>query len=337
MVRRLKSLDRSRRTPVLARRMPVRPPVPSPAEPAAGPTPTSEPADAIDAVATPPAPAFPPPTLPQPAASPPPTALPTAPPTALPVPPVPAPAAEAARAWPTPPSATGHAPTGWDWFAQWPFPSQLFVFSVFTAAGMWWLDRPVAPVPEAADPPPIIRPAENRRARIRPETFDWLNRLRETQVVNDQLEAEFTQAQEFFREYALDEFLDFDPWVLGSDEVIALSHFCDQGFFTVEREILIKILERRVFDRTDAGEATPQGASARLESAVRDRESRLASLQEAAEMYRRGRTAEVTIPGALTPEDDQAQRAQLVDKLASVRRARALLDARIEQLNVLLR
>jgi hypothetical protein len=231
---------------------------------------------------------------------------------------------------------TGHAPTGWDWFAHWPFPTQLLCFSLIIATGMWWSERnrPVPPDPG----PAITTPAKpDPRPRLRPETFDWLNRLRETQVVTDQLEAEFAEAQTFYREYALDEFLDFDPWSLNPDEVITLTHFCDHGFFTVEREILVRILERKVIEQPTDGTPSAQGALARLETAARDRESRLASLREAADLYRRNRAAEVTLPDTITPEDDQSQRARLVDKLAGVRRERARLDARIAELNAMLR
>lgn len=239
---------------------------------------------------------------------------------------------------PLAPSPTAsHAPTGWDWFAQWPFPTQLFLFASVLAVGMWWLDHREPAIIAPVDLPPAARPAPKKRPPLRPETFEWLNRLRETQVVTSQLEAEFAEAQQFYREYALDEFLDFDPWSLGADEVVALTHFCDEGYFTVEREILVKILERRVMDAPLEPASAPRGALARLAAAAHERESRLASLREAAELYRRGRAAEVQIPEAVTPEQDQAQRARLVDKLATVRRERERLDARIAQLNAMLR
>jgi hypothetical protein len=261
------------------------------------------------------------------------------PPGAVPAPPpsarVPASPRPPAEPWPARPTTT-HAPTGWEWFAQWNFPTQLFLFSVVVAAGMWWLDRP-EPKPPVADLAPVARPAAKPRPRLRPETFDWLYRLRETQVVTDQLEAEFAEAQQFYREYALDEFLDFDPWSLAADEVVTLTHFCDHGFFTVEREILVKILERKHLDHRPGASVAGGGATARLEAAALDRETRLASLREAAELYRRGRSSEVVLPGTLPPEEDQALRARLVDKLAAVRRERTRLDARIGELNALLR
>ena len=320
MPRRLKSLVRSRRTPVLARGSPGRalPPSPDPAPddlppwmdwiddpPAADPVENSglHGREPVAGAAT--------------------SAAAVARPEPKPLP-------------PSPSSHGGHAPTGWDWFAQWPFPTQLFCFSLVIAAGMWWSDRST-PVTTTPDPAPAVRSAPKPRPRLRPETFDWLNRLRETQVVTDQLEAEFAEAQEFYREYALDEFLDFDPWSLGTDEVVTLTHFCDQGFFTVEREILIKILERKIIEQPGDGAAGARGAAARLEAAARDRETRLASLREAAELYRRGRSAQITIPGAMTPEEDQSLRAKLVDKLAGVRRERERLDARIAELSAMLR
>jgi len=239
---------------------------------------------------------------------------------------------------PIPPASAGPAATGWDWFAQWPFPTQFLCFAVVLAAGVAWTNHsgPTSP-PTYSTAATQPSPPKKTRPHPRPELFDWLNRLRETQVVTDQLEAEFADAQQFYRDYALDEFLEFDPWSLGADEVATLTHFCDHGFFTVEREILIRILERKILDQPADAPRVPEGAAARLEAAAQDRESRLASLREAAELYRRGRSAEIIVPANLTPEEDQARRARLVDKLATVRRERDRLDARIAELNAQLR
>ena len=235
---------------------------------------------------------------------------------------------------PAAPSAH-HAATGWEWFAQWNFPTQLFIFSCLLATGMWWLDR-TAPAAATTEPAAPTRLATPRRPSLKPEMFDWLNRLRETQVVTDQLEAEFTEAQKFYREYALDEFLLFDPWSLATDEVVTLTHFCDHGFFTVEREILVKILERKLLQQPETTIPAGGGASARLAAAAVDRETRLTTLREAAEMYRTGRSSEIIVPKSVTPEEDQAQRARLVDKLVTARRERDRLDSEIDRLNALL-
>jgi hypothetical protein len=235
---------------------------------------------------------------------------------------------------PAAPSAH-HAATGWEWFAQWNFPTQLFIFSCLLATGMWWLDR-TAPAAATTEPAAPTRLATPRRPSLKPEMFDWLNRLRETQVVTDQLEAEFTEAQKFYREYALDEFLLFDPWSLATDEVVTLTHFCDHGFFTVEREILVKILERKLLQQPETTIPAGGGASARLAAAAVDRETRLTTLREAAEMYRTGRSSEIMVPKSVTPEEDQAQRARLVDKLVTARRERDRLDSEIDRLNALL-
>lgn len=353
MARRLKSLDRSRRSPVLLRPLAFRPGTPqhdtsqhdtpqhdtspvdgsssvntasghsSPTIPAisaeelalsddlAGDNRLGDGPRAIECASAPPLAAFPPP------ASFPPPPQSTRPPS---------------------PAPAGPAATGWDWFAQWPFPTQFLCFAIVLAAGVAWTNhsRPNAlptHTPTATTKPTLKKP----RPHPRPELFDWLNRLRETQIVTDQLEAEFADAQEFYREYALDEFLEFDPWSLGADEVATLTHFCDHGFFTVEREILIRILERKLIDQPADTPLALQGAAARLEAAAHSRESRLASLREAADLYRRGRSAEIIVPASLTPEEDQARRARLVDKLAAVRRDRDRLDARIADLNAQLR
>ena len=65
-------------------------------------------------------------------------------------------------------------------------------------------------------------------------------------------------------------------------------------------------------------------------------ETRLTTLREAAEMYRTGRSAEIMVPKSVTPEEDQAQRARLVDKLVAARRERDRLDSEIDRLNALL-
>jgi len=307
MVRRPTSRQRSRRSPVLARLqegpltgLPTAS-TPPPASPWIDSLPEHEPGDlTYDQIPPPPAPA----------------------------PHLPAPARPANH-------SASHAPTGWEWFAQWHFPTQLFIFSCLLATGMWWLDR-TPPSAATTEPAAPTRTTTPRRPSLKPEMFDWLNRLRETQVVTDQLEAEFTEAQQFYREYALDEFLLFDPWSLATDEIVTLTHFCDHGFFTVEREILVKILERKLLQQPETTIPSGGGASARLAAAAIDRETRLTTLREAAEMYRTGRSAEIMVPKSVTPEEDQAQRARLVDKLVAARRERDRLDSEIDRLNALL-
>lgn len=256
-------------------------------------------------------------------------------------PPATAPSQSAPPASSFPASKTPAAPTdetGWNWFAQWAFPTQFFLFALIVGGGVWALGLHRAkPEPQAAElyTPPKPAAPKRRAARITAETFDWLYRLRETEVVSAQLEAEFAEAQQFYRDYALDEFLDFDPWTLDGEEVIALEHFCDQGFFTIEREILLKLFQKQLTSPQPDSFAT--GASARLAQAAADRESRLASLREAAELYRLNREKEISVPTAITPAEDQARRARLVDKLAAARRERAQLDTRIAEVQSLLR
>jgi hypothetical protein len=179
-------------------------------------------------------------------------------------------------------------------------------------------------------------PAARRARLITSESFDWLYRLRETGIVTDNLEKEFAESQQFYRDNPVEEFLDLDPWTLPADQVAYLGHFCDKGFFTVEREILIKLLENR-FDRASSAGAGLPKASARLANAVIDRETRLRSLREAVELYRRGRDSEVVVPVNPPPEQDQAARAAVVDKLAAIRRQIEALDRRIAELRALLK
>lgn len=191
--------------------------------------------------------------------------------------------------------------------------------------------------------PPSLEPAlptavpakKPHLPRLKPEAFDWLTQLRETNIISSQLEQQFLDAQAFYRDYALDEFLDYDPWQLDNEEVIALRHFCDHGFFTVEREILIKLLEQQLF--SDDDNAIPSTVTERLAAAVTSQQRRVTGLREAVELYRRGQDEPVMIHQPLTPEQAQLQRAELVDRLAAVKKARADLDARIAELQELLK
>ncbi len=230
----------------------------------------------------------------------------------------------------------GRAPTGWQRFAGATWPLQLLVFAVVLAIGMffkhwrpWYDPQPLTP---PAPPPLAPKP---RPYSLTPQVFDWLAELRETQLLTDDLEAQCSEAQRFFRENAVDEFLDLDPWTLPWDQVATLSAFCDRGFFTVEREILIKLLENRLL-RGETPHGTLNDAVARLAHSAQERKSRLADLEAAMSLYRRGRGDDIPVSTPATEEAEQAARAALVEKLRLARQQRAALDERIGELNVLL-
>ncbi len=233
-------------------------------------------------------------------------------------------------------NASTHDPVGWAWFAQWEFPTQFFIFSLIILLGIGGMSLRSSPSDPAPAAPSSTKKPPTRT--LKPESFDWLNRLRETDIISTQLEKQFLAAQAFYRDYAVDEFLDYDPWQLDLEELVALRHFCDQGFFTVEREILLKLLEHQLVESSETPE-TPNvtGAAARLAAAVTRQETRLAGLQEAAALYRRGQEAPVMTPSHLTPEAEQALRAELVDRLSAVKHVRAHLDARLTEVQALLK
>jgi hypothetical protein len=183
---------------------------------------------------------------------------------------------------------------------------------------------------------------EPRAARITAATFDWVYRLRESSLVMDQLDKQFGDVQAFHRDNQLDEFLDLDAWTLPVDQLCYLNHFCEKGFFTVEREILVRLLENKLTRRTSAAgdgltaTAVPSLVAARLQSVVITHEQRIADLRDAIDLYRRGRDGQITVPDTLTPEQDQNFRALVVQKLAGERHKRDELDRRIAQLQQML-
>ncbi|MGI8601441.1 MAG: hypothetical protein ACR2OZ_00415 [Verrucomicrobiales bacterium] len=209
------------------------------------------------------------------------------------------------------------------------------VFSATLAAGMVLQKWGQAPAHSATPPRPSVATQPPKTRRLDPNTFALIYRLRESGLMHEQLEKQFDEAQAFFRENQLDGLLDLDPWTLPADELYYLHHFCEKGYFTAEREILIKLLENRLGRRTFGSLArTPasSGVAARLQTAVSSREERIDDLRTAMDVYRRGRETEISVPQNLTPEQDQSLRAVVVQKIAEERRKRDALDARVAEL-----
>jgi hypothetical protein len=220
-------------------------------------------------------------------------------------------------------------PDGWRSSRGFRSATHLLIFSATLAAGMIWFKwrQPAPATAPATTAGPMVRQPDAVR-RLPAEAFDFIYRLRESAMVGGQLDRHFHEAQNLYRENQFDEFLDLDPWGLPLDQLCYLNHFCDKGFFSAEREILIALLENRI-NRGVFGEPGYRGSSAvaaRLGAAVESHEQRIDDLRLAIEIYHRGREGEIVVPSSLSPDQDQALRASVVQKLAVERRKRDALD-----------
>jgi hypothetical protein len=245
------------------------------------------------------------------------------------LPPRPRPPAGADEEFSRPVAADFGRQDGWKASPGVRYATHLLIFSATLAAGMIWIrwrQDPAAAGPAA--PVGTGAPAPIPARRLPAEAFEFVYRLRESTMVGGQLDRQFQDAQEIYRENQFDEFLDLDPWELPLDQLCYLNHFCDKGFFTAEREILIALLESRL-NRESFNEPVYPGQSAvaaRLGAAVQSHEERINDLRMAIEIYRRGREGEIVVPASLPPDQDQALRAGVVQKLAAERRKRDALD-----------
>ncbi len=214
---------------------------------------------------------------------------------------------------------------------QIPWLTPFLIFSATLALGMatrsLWAPHP----PEPAAAPAAPAPKAPLR-KLSPETFDWLHRFREASVVADQLEKEVEAAQAFYRENKLDEFLAMDPWTTAVDQLYYLYHFSERGFFTVVREHWIAVLEQKLARQRVGIDTADASVADRLQNAVDRREGHIATLRQALTLYQRGQEEEITIPTGLTPEQEQALRAMMVDRMAAERKKCDALDARIDEL-----
>jgi len=159
---------------------------------------------------------------------------------------------------------------------------------------------------------------------------EWLKLLEEMRRQIGSLEEKIAEHQQLHQATPFDEFLGLDPAALQKDQLSYLWHFADKGYFTVEREIIIKILESR-----RAGGNVPEAATNiadRAKNLASEYEQRLNDLQTASELYEKTRQGEFHVPGRLNDEQLDVLRGMVREKLATARAEVARLDARIAEL-----
>jgi len=194
------------------------------------------------------------------------------------------------------------------------------------------------PRDSAAGPPPPFRapiPAPRRTLHPDPANAQWLAAWRDLRTRLAPLEERLAELQQIHSENDFDACLDLDPATLSHEQLCSLFHFLQRGYFTVERRVLIHLLERRL-DRTAAPLAIPANGKLALRdhlaAAMHRDEIRMVDLETAIEFYQQSGDANFQIPEELT-EDEQAELLEAVTEMQDKTSAEiAALDARIAAL-----
>ena len=178
-------------------------------------------------------------------------------------------------------------------------------------------------------------PEARRTANPDPENARWLAAWRDLRSRLNPLEEKLAGAQNTLSENQLDSFLQLDPESLEKDDLCSLFHFLERDYFTVERRILIHLLERR-FQRSGSMVAIPPKTKTRfrdrLSVAMQRDELRMVDLEAALEYYREPGADNFQIPDSLTDEEMSELRTAVSDMLEKTRDTIAEMDGKIDDL-----
>ena len=194
--------------------------------------------------------------------------------------------------------------------------------------------------PVEEPPPPVApfrapAPAPRRNPNPHPELALWVTAWQGVQAQAAALQTEMQRLQQIHVENHFDSFLTLDPETLDLERLCSLFHFLERGYFTIEREILVRLLERRV-QRAESPVGLPPAGRAslkdRISAAMQREELRLVDLETALEVYRLPGEEPFIIPESLTEEETAELRAAVSSLLAQARSRIAALDTRIAEL-----
>ncbi len=187
------------------------------------------------------------------------------------------------------------------------------------------------PVEEKAGPPhgtayvaPL--PTARRNPNPSPEVHRWLAASTSVREQLTALRTELAGLQQFHIENHFDRFLDLDPATLDPAQLCYLDHFLERGYFRIEREILIQLLESRR-SRSAPGPTPAADIAARLQGSLQRDETLLIDLETAIARYRAPGDDPVQIPTILTESELATLRSKVTAKLTAERLKIAELDA----------
>ena len=159
----------------------------------------------------------------------------------------------------------------------------------------------------------------------------WIDTLAELNKEMAEVEQKFTTVSTLHRETSFDELLQMDVRTLSNDQLCYIWHFADKGYFTVEREIMLNILEERSI-RESVSTSTASNIAERAQRLAERYRSHLSELRLAIDLYEKTQTQQFTIPNILDAEQLEVLRGMVVEKLAQAQTECEALDVRIADL-----
>ena len=176
-----------------------------------------------------------------------------------------------------------------------------------------------------------VEPPKPMATHVPPGMSAMIDQLAELREKIAELEMELTEVSTVHRETSFDDLLNLDLETLGNDQLSYLWHFADKGYFTVERLIMIQILEDRL-NHEDPSLAGAANIAERAKALAKRYEAQIRELQLAVDLYAERNTQQFNIPGNLTAEQTDLLRGMVKEKLSVAKQECALMDAKIEHL-----
>jgi hypothetical protein len=194
-------------------------------------------------------------------------------------------------------------------------------------------DNPAAVRPRYQAPLLPPRRAENPD----PANAQWLAAWRELRAELSPLEEKLAALQQVHAQNNFDAFLGLNPATLSHEQLCSLFHFLQRGYFTVERRVLIHLLERRL-DRAATSFAIPANGKLSLKdhlaNAMHRDEIRMVDLETAIQYYEEIGEANFQVSGSLTEEESAELRSAVSEMLAKTRTDITEMDAKLARLKL---
>jgi len=192
-------------------------------------------------------------------------------------------------------------------------------------------DNPAAVRPRYQAPLLPPRRAENPD----PANAQWLAAWRELRTQLSPLEEKLAALQQVHAQNNFDAFLGLNPATLSHEQLCSLFHFLQRGYFTVERRVLIHLLERRL-DRKATSFAIPANGKLTLKdhlaNAMHRDEIRMVDLETAIQYYEEVGDANFHVLAGLTEEESAELQSAVSEMLAKTRADITGMDAWLAKL-----
>jgi hypothetical protein len=193
------------------------------------------------------------------------------------------------------------------------------------------------PVEEKAGPPAgttfVAPPVEPRRnPNPSPEVHRWLEASASVRTQLAGLKEELAGLQQFHVTNHFDDFLAMDPAVLDAGQLTYLRHFLERGYFRIEREVLLQLLESRTARASNSQAPANGDIAGRLQSALHRDETLMIDLETAIARYRAPGQDPFQVPVVLTEAELTSLREKVTSLLGAERAKVAELDQKIRDL-----